>query len=52
MCIAALTFALNKYKKHKEFQEQLEKRRKEMCCQIIFREVNTASSYKHDFKHQ
>ena len=39
-------------KKHKEYKEQLEKRRKKKWSQMRFREANTASSYKHDFKHQ
>ena len=39
-------------KKHKKYNEQLEKRRKNKCSQITFREANTTSSYKHDFKYQ
>ena len=39
-------------KKHKEYKEQLEKRRKKKWSQIRFKEAKTASSYKHDFKHQ
>ena len=39
-------------KKDKEYKEQFEKRRKKKWIQIRFREANTASSYKHDFKHE
>ena len=39
-------------KKHKEYKEQLEKIWKKKWSQIRFREANTTSSYKHDFKHQ
>ena len=39
-------------KKHKEYKEQLENRRKKKWSQIRFREANTAISYKYDFKHQ
>ena len=39
-------------KKHKEYKVQPEERRKKKWSQIRFREANTASSYKHDFKHQ
>ena len=39
-------------KKHKEYKEQLEKRQKKKWSQIRFREANTLSSYKHDFKYQ
>ena len=39
-------------KKHKDYKEQLEKKWKKKWIQIRFREANTTSSYKHDFKHQ
>ena len=39
-------------KKQKEYKEQFEKRRKKKWIQIKFREANTTSSYKHDFKHE
>ena len=38
--------------KHKKCKEQLEKRRNNKWSQIRFREANTTSSYKHDFKYQ